>query len=43
MTDTSVKTYSSAEIAKHNSNQSTWIVIHNNIFDVTAFLNEVRI
>lgn len=39
--ETSVKTYSLAEIAKHNSNQSTWIVIHNNIYDVTKFLNEV--
>ncbi|XP_055311470.1 cytochrome b5 [Sitodiplosis mosellana] len=38
--ETSVKTYSLAEIAKHNSNQSSWIVIHNNIYDVTKFLNE---
>lgn len=38
--ETSVKTYSLAEIAQHNSNQSTWIVIHNNIYDVTKFLNE---
>lgn len=39
--ETSVKTYSLAEIAAHNSNQSTWVVIHNNIYDVTKFLNEV--
>jgi len=38
--ETSVKTYSLAEIAAHNSNQSTWVVIHNNIYDVTKFLNE---
>ncbi|XP_031639588.1 cytochrome b5 [Contarinia nasturtii] len=38
--ETTVKTYSLAEIAKHNSNQTTWIVIHNNIYDVTKFLNE---
>lgn len=43
MTDTSVKTYSLAEVAKHNSNQSTWIIIHNNIYDLTTFLNEVRV
>lgn len=40
--ESSVKTYALAEIAKHNSNNSSWIVIHNNIYDVTAFLNEVR-
>lgn len=39
--ETSVKTYSLEEISKHNSNQSSWIVIHNNIYDVTKFLNEV--
>lgn len=39
--ETSVKTYSLADIATHNSNQSSWIVIHNNIYDVTKFLNEV--
>lgn len=41
--ETSAKTYSLAEIAKHNSNASSWLIIHNNIYDVTAFLNEVRI
>lgn len=35
-----VKTYSLAEIKAHNTNKSTWIVIHNNIYDVTEFLNE---
>lgn len=43
MTESSVKTFSLAEIAEHNSNSSSWVVIHNNIYDVTAFLNEVRI
>lgn len=43
MTDTEIKQYSLAEIATHNSNKSAWIVIHNNIYDVTAFLNEVCI
>lgn len=41
MSESDVKTFSLAEIAKHNSNQSTWIIIHNNVFDLTAFLNEV--
>lgn len=38
---TETKTYSLAEVAKHNSNKSAWFVIHNNIYDVTEFLNEV--
>lgn len=41
MTESSEKTYSLAEVAKHNSNQSSWIIIHNEIYDVTKFLNEV--
>ncbi|EEZ98523.1 cytochrome b5 [Tribolium castaneum] len=32
--------YSFADVKKHNDNQSTWIVIHNNVYDVTEFLNE---
>lgn len=35
------KQYSLAEVAQHNSNKSVWFVIHNNIYDVTEFLNEV--
>ncbi|EDW71968.1 uncharacterized protein Dwil_GK10686 [Drosophila willistoni] len=34
------KTYTRAEVAKHNSNKDTWLLIHNNIYDVTEFLNE---
>jgi len=40
MTESKDNSYSLAEVAKHNSNQSTWIVIHNNVYDVTTFLNE---
>ncbi|XP_063908761.1 cytochrome b5 [Zophobas morio] len=36
----STKQYSLEEVKKHNDNQSTWIVIHNNVYDVTVFLNE---
>ncbi|CAG9830563.1 unnamed protein product [Diabrotica balteata] len=32
--------YSLADVKKHNDNKSTWIVIHNNVYDVTPFLNE---
>lgn len=34
------KQYTLAEVKSHNDNKSTWIVIHNNIYDVTPFLNE---
>lgn len=42
MSEKSEKLYSLSDIANHNTNKSAWIVIHNNIYDVTAFLNEVR-
>lgn len=32
--------YSLADVKSHNDNRSTWIIIHNNIYDVTEFLNE---
>lgn len=31
------------EIQKHKDNKSAYILIHNNVYDVTAFLNEVCI
>lgn len=34
------KLYSLAEVKNHNTNKSTWLVIHNSIYDVTPFLNE---
>jgi len=35
-----LKQYSLAEVKKHNDNHSCWLVIHNEVFDVTEFLNE---
>ena len=35
------KTYRLEEVAKHNDGRSTWLVIHNKVYDVTAFLEEV--
>lgn len=35
------KQYTYEEVKKHLDNQSSWIVIHNSVYDVTAFLNEV--
>ncbi|XP_063701435.1 cytochrome b5 [Culicoides brevitarsis] len=35
-----IKLFTLAEVAKHNTNRSTWLCIHNNVYDVTEFLNE---
>lgn len=37
----SEKLYTLAEVAKNNTNKNCWFVIHNNVYDVTPFLNEV--
>lgn len=35
------KEYSYDEVKNHNHNKSSWIAVHNKVYDVTAFLNEV--
>ncbi|XP_045474015.1 cytochrome b5-like [Harmonia axyridis] len=35
-----IKKYSLAEVKTHNDNRSSWLVINNNVYDVTPFLNE---
>ncbi|XP_058878524.1 cytochrome b5-like [Acipenser ruthenus] len=35
-----VKYYRLEEIQQHNSYKSTWLIIHNKIYDVTKFLEE---
>jgi cytochrome b involved in lipid metabolism len=37
---TEVKKYSKKEVSKHTDKASTWIIIHNNVYDVTKFLEE---
>lgn len=32
--------YSTADVAKHNTEQDCWVIIAGKIYDVTAFLNE---
>ncbi|KAL6260681.1 hypothetical protein P5V15_008204 [Pogonomyrmex californicus] len=32
--------FTRAEVAKHTDSKETWIIIHNNVYDVTTFLNE---
>lgn len=39
----SSKLFTRAEVAKHNDPKDTWIIIHNNVYNVTPFLNEVAI
>jgi len=35
-----LKKYALKEVAGHNNKKSTWIVIHDNVYDVTKFLEE---
>lgn len=35
-----MKQYTLKEVSEHKDNRSTWLVIHNNVYDVTPFLNE---
>lgn len=36
-----IKYYTLAEVAKHKTNNDVWLVIHNGVYNVTEFLNEV--
>ncbi|VDM45118.1 unnamed protein product [Toxocara canis] len=36
----SLKKVTRAEVAEHNNNRSTWIVMSNKVYDVTKFLDE---
>lgn len=40
-TEAPVKKYTRAEVSQHNNLKETWLIIHNNVYDVTNFLNEV--
>lgn len=35
------KEYSLAEVQKHKTAESLWLVIHNLVYDVTKFMDEV--
>jgi cytochrome b involved in lipid metabolism len=37
----SPKLYRRDEVANKNNSQGAWIVIHNSVYNVTEFLNEV--
>lgn len=37
-----VKYFTLEEIKVHNMSNDTWLVIHNKVYDITRFLEEVR-
>lgn len=37
------KLFTRAEVLKHNKATDIWVIIHNKVYDVTKFLNEVAI
>lgn len=39
----SPKLFRREEVANKNNSQGAWIVIHNSVYNVTEFLNEVSI
>lgn len=42
-TAASVKYFTRAEVAKHVNSSDVWIIIHNDVYNVTSFCNEVAI
>lgn len=42
-TEAEAKIYSLAEVQKHKTSSSLWLVIHNKVYDVTQFLDEVSL
>lgn len=41
MAETATEKITLEEVKKHNAAGSSWLVIHNKVFDVTKFLDEV--
>lgn len=37
-----VKYYTLEEIRQHNASSDTWLIIHDKVYDITSFLEEVR-
>ena len=30
------------DVAKHNTSESLWLIVHDKVYDVTPFMDEVR-
>lgn len=40
--DGDVKYYTRDEVQAHNMSKDTWLIIHDKVYDITSFLEEVR-
>lgn len=40
--DRGVKCYSLEEVQTHNMSKDTWLIIHEKVYDITRFMEEVR-
>lgn len=40
--ESNVKYYTLEEIQAHNLSRDTWLIIHDKVYDITGFLEEVR-
>lgn len=40
--DDGVKCYTLEEIRVHNMSSDTWLIIHDKVYDISSFLEEVR-
>lgn len=40
--DGDVKCYTREEVQAHNMSKDTWLIIHDKVYDITGFLEEVR-
>lgn len=40
-TNAPIKYFSRAEVAMNKDEKSCWLIIHDNVYDVTGFLSEV--
>lgn len=40
--DSGVKYYTRKEVQVHNMSKDTWLIIHEKVYDITSFMEEVR-
>lgn len=40
--DSGVKCYTLEEVQIHNMSKDTWLIIHDKVYDITHFMEEVR-